>query len=477
MAINIEKIVESAMSKGAEYADVRFENRSNELSRVYDGKIEELLNNRSIGFGVRVLVNGAWGFASSNNLAKTEETVAKAIEIARASAKKQKKPVRLAPIPVVRDHYQTPVEIDPRKVSLNERIGLLLEADAAMAEVPGVTQRRSAMGFYYTDSLFASSEGAYIEQNLVACGAGTCALASDGSDVGFRSFPASFQGDHGTGGYEKILSLDLVNGSRRFAEQAVRLVKAKPCTAGKKDIILNSSMLTLMVHESLGHALELDRVLGSEASYAGTSFITPDKLNKDHIGSEHVTITADSSIPGGLATYGYDDEGTPAHRTVLIDKGVLVNYLSSRETSYELNLPVTSCTRADGWNHSPLIRMTSCNLEPGDSSLEKMISEVDDGLYMETVKTYSIDDKRLNFQFAPEIAWEIKHGKITDMVKNVRYCGLTPEFWNSCDAVAGPDEWHLWGIPVCGKGEPGQSVQVAHGTAPARFRNITILGE
>lgn len=474
--INVEKTVDSAISKGASYADVRFEERSSEVSRVWDGKIEELLNNRSIGYGVRVLVDGAWGFAGSNNLEQSEETVRKAIAIARASAKAQKKPVRLAPVPIVRDHYRTPVEIDPHSVSLSERVGLMFEADAAMAEVAGITQRRTSLGIYYTDSLFASSEGAYIEQNLVACGGGTVALASDGNDTQFRSFPASFQGDHGTGGYERILGLNLIEGSRRFAEQAVRLVKAKPCKSGTKTIVLNDSLLTLMVHESLGHALELDRVLGSEAAYAGTSFITTDKLNREYIGSEHVTITADSTLPGGLASCGYDDEGVPAKRTVLIDKGLLVNYLSSRETSYELDLPVTSCTRADGWNHSPLIRMTNVSLEPGDSSLEQMISEIDDGLYMETVKTYSIDDKRLNFQFAPEIAWEIKHGKITDMVKNVRYSGMTPEFWNACDAVAGPAEWHLWGIPVCGKGEPCQSVMVGHGTAPARFRDIQVLG-
>lgn len=472
----IENLVAQAISLGASYADVRLVERSNELIRVWDGRIEELLNHESRGFGVRVIVAGAWGFAGSFDFRRGSEIVAQAVAIARASARVRKEPVRLAPVPVVRTRWDTPVQIDPRNISFHERVELLMAADAEMARVKGVTQRKSSMGFYYTHQLFASSEGAWIEQNLVECGSGIVALAADGNEVQHRSFPASFQGDYGTAGYEYIQGIGLVEGAQQCAEEAVALLTAKECTKGVTTLILDSSMLTLMIHESIGHAMELDRVLGSEASFAGTSFATPEKLGTFHYGSPQVTITADATLPHGLSTFGYDDEGAPARRTMLIDRGVLTNYLTSRETAAQLGLPISGNMRADGWQRTPLIRMTNVNLEPGNSSLDEMIATTDEGLFIKTVNTYSIDDKRLNFQFSPEIAWEIKHGKLGSMVKNSCYSGMTPDFWNACDAVAGPDEWHLWGIPVCGKGEPGQIVRLGHGTAPARFRNIQVGG-
>jgi TldD protein len=472
----IEDLVTLAKDMGASYADVRTVERSTEMLRVWDGKIEELLNHDSRGFGVRVIVDGAWGFAGSFDLKRGRETVAQAVAIARASARHIKLPVELAPIPVVRTCWNTPVEIDPRTISFKERLDLLLTADAQMAAVNGVTQRRSSMGFYYTTQVFASSEGALIEQNLTECGAGIVALAADGSEVQHRSFPASFQGDYGTAGYEYIQGIGLVEGARQCAEEAVELLTAKECEPGRKTLVMDSSLLTLLIHESIGHALELDRVLGSEASYAGTSFATPEKLNNFRYGSPQVTITADATLPHGLSSYGYDDEGAPACRTVVIEDGVLVNYLTSRETAAQLGLPVSGNMRADGWQRTPLIRMTNINLEPGTSSMDQLIAETDDGLLMKTVNTYSIDDKRLNLQFSPEIAWEIKNGKLGAMVRNSTFGGMTPDFWNACDAVAGPDEWHLWGIPVCGKGEPGQVVRVGHGASPARFRSIQVGG-
>jgi TldD protein len=470
----IEDLVALATDMGATYADVRLVERSSELISVWSGKLEELLNHSSRGLGVRVIVDGAWGFAGSSDLSRAKEVVAQAVAIARASARTRRAPVELAPIPVVRDRWCTPVRIDPRGVSIAERVDLLMAADAEMARVPGVTQRKGSMGVYYTHQLFASSEGSLIEQSITECGAGLVALAADGNEVQHRSYPASFQGDYGSAGYEYVLGLDLPGGARQCAEEAVALLSAREAEPGPTTLIIDGSMLTLMVHESIGHALELDRVLGSEASYAGTSFATPEKLGRLRYGSPQVTITADATLPHGLSTFGYDDEGAPARRTVLIDRGVLVNYLTSRETAAQLGLPVTGNMRADGWQRTPLIRMTNVNLEPGDSSLEEMIATTDRGLYMKTVNTYSIDDKRLNFTFSPEIAWEIRSGRLGDMVKNARFSGMTPEFWNACDAVAGPDEWHLWGIPVCGKGEPGQIVHLGHGTAPARFQNIQV---
>jgi TldD protein len=482
-----EDLVEQAVGGGASYADVRVVDRSSEFVQLWDGKIEQLLEHRDRGFGIRVIVDGAWGFAGSSDFSHSVDIIRRALEVARASSVVQHSQVELASISAMKQSWKTPIQIDPRRISFSERIDLLQAADSEMASVQGVTQRKASMGFYFTNQLFTSSEGAEIEQEIVECGAGIVALAAGMNEVQHRSFPASFQGDYGTAGYEYVLGIGLVEGAKQCGEEAVALLSAKECSPGRTTVILDSSMLTLQVHESIGHALELDRVLGSEASFAGTSFATPEKLGNFCYGSPHVTISADATLPHGLASFGFDDEGAPARRTVLIDKGILVNYLTSRETSARLggllapgkntrSVPISGNMRADGWQRTPLVRMTNINLEPGDSSLAKMIAGTDEGLVMKTVNTYSIDDKRLNFTFSPEIAWEIKNGRLGAMVKNARYSGMTPEFWNSCDAVAGMDEWHLWGIPACGKGEPGQSVHVGHGTAPARFRNVKVGG-
>jgi TldD protein len=241
-----------------------------------------------------------------------------------------------------------------------------------------------------------------------------------------------------------------------------------------RDIILAGDQLGLQVHESCGHPTELDRVFGTEASYAGTSFLTPEKLGNFRYGSEHVTIVADATVPGGLGTFGYDDEGVPAQRSPLVQNGLFVGYLTSRETAARLGQRSNGTTRADGWNRLPIIRMTNINLEPGDWTLADLIADTEDGIFMQTNKSWSIDDKRLNFQFGVEIAWEIQGGKLGRMLKNATYTGLTPEFWGRCDAVCNADHWRVWGTPNCGKGQPGQVAHVGHGTAPARFRLVRV---
>jgi TldD protein len=476
MEVKLEKLLNLAQSLGASYADARIVERSSENIVMWNGGVEEVIGQSDRGLGIRVLVNGAWGFAATHDFGNGESIVRQAVTTARESARLSRHAVKLAEIPVVRDHWKSSYEIDPRTVSFEERIALLKAADEEMARQPGITQRKGSMGFYFTDQLFASTEGALIEQNIIESGAGIVALAADGNEVQFRSYPASFQGDYGTAGYEKVLGNRLVEGAAQCAAEAVALLHAKACQPGKTTLIIDDSLLTLMVHESIGHALEVDRVLGSEASYAGTSFATPEKLGSFAYGSPVVNITADATLKGGLGSFGYDDEGAPAKRVDLIKNGRLENYLTSRETAAELNLPVNGNMRADGWQRYPLVRMTNINLEPGNSSLAEMIASTEDGYFIKTVKTYSIDDKRLNFEFAPEIAWEVKNGQLGAMVKNLRYSGITPIFWNACDAVANADEWHLWGVPVCGKGEPSQIVHLGHGTAPARFQDIQVGG-
>jgi TldD protein len=358
-------------------------------------------------------------------------------------------------------------------VSLDRKIELLLAADAAM-DVRGVTTRQGSLAALRHHQLFASSEGSRITQTIVETGGGLDATATGNGEVQSRSFPNSFGRQQLTAGWEAVEAMDLVGNGRALAEEAVALLSAELCPAGTMTVILDATQAAMQVHESCGHPTELDRVLGFEAAFAGTSFLMPDMLGSFRYGSEAVTITADATSPGGLGTFGYDDEGVPAQRTVLIDQGLFTGYLSSRETAAQLDMHSGGTVRAESWNRLPLIRMTNINLEPGTSSLEEMIATTEAGVYLQTNRSWSIDDRRLNFQFGTQAGWEIRDGKRVRMVRNPLYSGNTPQFWNSCDAVAGPSEWHMYGVVNCGKGEPGQVMHVGHGAAPCRFRNVAV---
>jgi TldD protein len=268
--------------------------------------------------------------------------------------------------------------------------------------------------------------------------------------------------------------MKILENAERIREEALQLLYAEVCPAKETTIIISGDQMALQVHESCGHPTELDRVLGTEISLAGGSFLTLDKLNQLRYGSDKVTITCDATCEGGLGSFGYDDEGVKAQRVELVKNGLFVGYQTSRETALVLNQKSNGTMRADGWNRIPLVRMTNINLEPGEWDLNDLILDTKEGLYLETNKSWSIDDKRLNFQFGVEAAWEIKDGKKTKMFKNAVYTGITPEFWNSCDAVCHQKYWHIWGVPNCGKGEPMQTMHVAHGTSPTRFRNVAV---
>lgn len=238
--------------------------------------------------------------------------------------------------------------------------------------------------------------------------------------------------------------------------------------------MIDSEQMELQLHESVGHPIELDRIYGTEAAYAGTSFLKPDDLGSLRYGSEHMNVTADPTTASGLGTFGYDDEGIPAKRQPIVEGGILAGFLSSRETAALLGEGSGGSMRADGWSRMPLVRMTNLHLEPGAGSLEDLLADVDEGIFLGTNKSWSIDDKRLNFQFGTQIAWEIKHGKLGRLLRDATYTGVTPEFWGSLDAVAGPEEWRMFGLTNCGKGQPGQSAHVSHGTSPSRFRNVQV---
>ncbi|MCL6472911.1 MAG: TldD/PmbA family protein [Firmicutes bacterium] len=465
-----------AKTYGATYADIRIIEKQSESIAIKNGRVEELTASTNYGFGIRVVADGSWGFAGSFLVDKGEiERVARlAVEIAKASAMIKKENVVLAPAQAIQDSYKSPMEIDPFKVSLDDKLALLSEAEEIIRKTKGVAISTASMSTSREKKIFANLEGSYIEQEITESGAAIEAVAIQAAEVQERSYPNSHGGDVATAGYEFIQGLNLKDHAPRVAEEAVALLSAKQCPSGEFTVILDGSQLALQVHESCGHPAELDRVLGMEASYAGTSFMTLDKLNKLQYGSPIVNINADATIPHALGTFGYDDEGVPAQKFDIIKNGLFVGYLTDRETAPVIGQQSNGCARADGWGRIPLIRMTNINLLPGDSSLEEMISEVDDGLYLATNRSWSIDDKRLNFQFATQIGWEIKKGKLGSMVKNPNYTGITPEFWKSCDAIAGPSEWRVWGLPNCGKGEPTQIAHVAHGASPARFRNVKV---
>jgi len=475
-----DRVLNLAQVRGATYTDIRIVRRESQSITVKNGVVEVLAQDEGQGFGVRVIVDGAWGFASSSLLtpAEVDRVTALAIQIARASALVKTKDVDIGPPVVYVDTYRTPVKIDPFQVPLERKIALLLAADEAMRQVKGIMVAESTLGFFRQHKVFASSEGSFIEQEIIESGGGLEATAVGEGEVQKRSYPNSFGRHQGTAGYEFIEGIKLVENAPRIAEEAVALLSAEHCPSAVTTVILDATQMALQVHESCGHPAELDRVFGTEASYAGTSFLTPEKLGSFRYGSPIVNITADATVPGGLGTFGYDDEGVPAQRVPIVREGIFVGYLTSRETARllpQLNAGCSNGTmRADGWNRIPLIRMTNINLEPGEWDLDDLIADTDEGIYMETNKSWSIDDKRLNFQFGVEIAYEIKKGKLGRMLKNATYTGITPQFWASCDAICSEKHWNVWGTPNCGKGQPSQIANVGHGTAPARFRNIQV---
>jgi len=478
-----DRALDVARAKGASYADIRIVRRETQNIEVKDGIVQDLTLAETYGFGVRVVANGAWGFASSNRLEKPEidRVAGLAVAIAKASAISKREDVDLGPSEVHVDTYRTPLKIDPFEVSLEDKIDYLLRADKEARSVNGVRVADGALGFQRDTKTFASTEGSYIEQTLVESGAGIVVMAVSEGEMQQRSYPNSFGRHQGTGGYEFVQKWDLPGHARRVAEEAVALLSAPQCPSGVKTIILDGPQLGLQIHESCGHPIELDRVFGTEAAFAGTSFLTPEKFGNFRYGSDLVNIVSDALTPGGLGTYGYDDEGVPAQRTDIVKKGQFVGYLTSRETAQQLrkthpDAPERSngTMRADGWNRTPIIRMNNVSLLPGEWTFDDLIADTDDGIYMITNKSWSIDDKRLNFQFGTELAYEIKRGKLGRMLKNATYTGMTPQFWAGCDAICNKDHWHVWGTPNCGKGQPGQVAHTGHGAAPTRFRNVQV---
>lgn len=472
-AINLAKI------EGASYADIRIINDKNEYILVKNGKIGSMGLSDSIGFGIRVIVNGSWGFASSSRLSADEidRTTKQAINIAKASSILKTAPVDLRPEPAYQDKWQSTYLIDPFEVPLQEKIDLLMGVDEILRKKPEIVVATASMSFWLEHQLYANSEGSLIEQRMLRSGGGFSATALDKEtgETQERSYPASFRGQYMQVGYEIIPSLNMLDNAERIREEAIALLTAPQCPSGKMDIILEGSQLALQIHESVGHPSELDRVLGQEANYAGISFLTTEKYRDFIFGSPIVNLVADATTPGGLGTFGYDDDGVQAQRWNLVKDGITWGYLTNREVAHAIGEERSrGCNRADGYSNIPMVRMVNISLSPGTWEFDDLIADTEKGIFMEVNRSWSIDQRRLNFQFGCEIGHLIEKGKIVGIVKNPTYQGITPEFWGSCDAICNEKYWKLWGLTNCGKGQPGQTAEMSHGGAPTRFKNVEV---
>ncbi len=474
--------VEAALKAGADYADARINRCSREDLTLKNGALEGADAPDELGIGVRVLAAGTWGFAAAPATFSDVHEVAgglarRAAKVARDCAGARKEAVELAPEPGHVGEYVTPVQEDPFTVPLETKLDLLRSADNAMRGRSETVVRQANISLRREEQWQVSSDGAELHQVLVRSGAGISSTAAAAGEVETRSYPASFGGNYKSQGWEFIEGLDLAAHGERVRDEAIALCHADPCPGGQRTLILGGSQLMLQIHESVGHPNELDRVFGHEVDLAGSSFATTDLLGEFHYGSPLVNLVADSTVPGGLDTRGWDDECVESGRWHVVRDGVFVGYHTSREWAGRIGEARSRGTaRAEGWYNPPIVRITNLSLEPGEWSLERLLADTEDGaIFADTVKMWSIDQRRLNFQFTCEVGWEVQGGKLGRMLRRPTYQGRTPDFWRSCDAICDADHWELWGVPNCGKGNPMQVAEMSHGAAPARFRGITFV--
>ncbi len=461
----MQMALDTAVGAGADYAEARTEDSQAERIHVRNSAVERLTTERDSGWGIHVLAGGGWGFASSplTDHASIRQTALLAVEMARASGTRRRSRSDLSVMSTERGEYRTPLEKDPLAVPIADRIALVLEAsDRMSAASPRVRVSTGTLSCSRTRKLYMNTRGAHLRQEIVHVGAWIAAIAV--ADDGY-AYRRSY-GDMSQSGWEFVERLNLPAEGQRVGREAAELVVAPWAPSGPQDVVLGSDFVALLVHESCGHPTELDRVLGWEAAFAGTSFLTPNMLGSFRYGSPLVNMTADSLLQGGLGTFGWDDEGTPAQRTPIVREGIFTGYLTSRESALAIGQRSNGCARATSWGRIPLVRMVNVSLEPGSGSLQDLIAGVDHGLYIETPSSWSLDDKRMNFHFSGELCREIRGGRLGGLYRAASFQGRTPAFWGSVRGIAGPQEWRLWGLPHCAKGEPLQLCPVSHGASP-----------
>ena len=464
-------LVDAATARRAAYADARAVEREQETVSIKDGAVESVARASDRGVGFRVLANGAWGFAATDRIdaVPLRALVDEAFRRAEASAAVRRRPVTLAAVAPQRGEYHTTLRRDPFTVPLAERIAHLREVDASSIG-PNVKARRSSVAAYRTRKHLVTSDGTDVAQEIVETGAGLSVLA-----VKAGAKPAQRSDSRLTrqAGWEYVEHLDLVARAKRYRDDAEATLDAPLATKRPTTLVFAPEFLALLVHESCGHPTEADRLLEHEVAFAGTTFLWPRDRGALRYGSPHVSMSADATVPGGMGTFGWDDDGVPAMKTKLVDKGVFVGYLTSRETASALGLPIAiGSARAEGWQHFPIVRMVNVSLDPGTTSYADLLRGVDSGLLLEAPASYSLDDKRQNFHFSTQAARVIRSGALEGYVRGVAFQSLTPAFWGRCDGVA--DDWELHGFLSCAKGEPLQLMRVGHGAAHARFRDVPI---
>jgi TldD protein len=458
---------------GTEYADIRIQVHRQQDIYARNDRIASLEDQEKQGLGVRALVGGTWGFAASARLTPEAivETAQRAVEMGRAASAIGGRKVELAPEQRHAVEYHTPRTLDPFEVPMAEKTGLLLECARLMREVPEIKEAWALIRLLRQDQLFLSTEGSHIRRSRIVPHAMLIARAVGNGDVQTRTYDTWARHS----GWEFILQADLPGNAPRVAREAKEKLFAAEAPEGLYDLILDPEHLALTMHESIGHATELDRVLGYEADFAGTSFATTEKLGNFRYGSRHVNIVADNTNPEYIASLGCDDEGVAGQRWDIIRDGILTGYSTGREFAGAIGEERSrgSC-RAEGWWAPPIVRIPNLGLEPGRGRLEDLIADTTDGILIEGRGTFSIDQRRLDFQFGGDMFWRIQGGRRTSLLKNVVYRSRTPVFWNACDAVCGPEEFRALGLPNCGKGQPVQRGMMTHFSSPARFRQIAV---
>jgi TldD protein len=468
----------TARKLGVTYADIRINRYRNEFIATREQQVQNVSRGQNFGFGVRVLYKGTWGFASSRSV--TPEDVRRitqqAVEIARANSAYQRKRISMVPVEKVVTTWKNAYEKDPFAVSIDDKIQFLLSLNESAMKTPGVSFVNSTMGFVNEQKFYASTDGSRIEQYIIRVDPSFTVTAVNRANGDFQS-RSSLGGPQGMG-YEYMEKHDWKKEAQQAGEEAVMKLKAKAVEPGKYDLVLHPSHLWLTIHESVGHPTELDRSLWMEANYAGTSFLTPDKIGTLQFASKIMNFVADRTQPAGLATVGYDDEGVPGQRWHLIKDGMFVDWQTTRDLAPMIGHKKSyGCNHGDSWGSITFPRMPNVSLQPGadNTSLDDLIAGVEKGILIYGDGSYSIDQQRYNFQFGGQVFWEIKNGKRGEMLRDVAYQSRTTDFWNSCDALGGQATYELGGTFSDGKGEPGQSNAVSHGCPVARFRQVNVL--
>jgi TldD protein len=472
----VDAVLAAAKRHGASYADVRISSYRAESIGTREQQVLNVSRSRNAGFGVRVLVDGTWGFAASPTLTPDEaqRVTALAADIARANARMQRKKLELAPAAKVETSWKSMFERDPFDVPLDEKIQFLLTLNAAAMATKGVSFVNSSMLWASEQKFLATSDGSRIEQHAVRASPGFTVTAVDGGDLQTR---ASFAGPQ-TMGYEYMTKYPWLAEAQQAGDEAVQKLKARPVAPGAYDLVLDPSHLWLTIHESIGHSTELDRALGWEANYAGTSFLTLESVGKVRIGSPIVNFVADRTQVTGLATVGYDDEGTPGQRWYLVKEGMFVDWQTTRDLAPVVGRKNSyGCLHGASWDVVPFPRMPNVSLEPGQApvTLDELVAGVERGILIHGDGSYSIDQQRYNFQFGGQTFREIVKGKVGGLLRDAAYQSRTTDFWGACDGLGGPATYRLGGSFNDGKGEPTQSSRVSHGCPVARFRRINVL--